>query len=166
MHHVDTAEHIDDTDGDESQSLLETGEQVTMPLDYQSLMPDQVNKLQKLLHEFPQLTSDKLGCTDVLGYDVIVGDAPPIRQQPYRVPLATQETMERERDKILKLGAIKLYSSSWASPVVQINKINGDMHFCVVFCELNPVAVFDAYPMPQVDILERMGPANTCPLWT
>ena len=74
----DTAEHIDDTDGDESQSLLETGEQVTMPLDYQSLMPDQVNELQKLLHEFPQLTSDKVGCADVLEHDVIVGDAPPI----------------------------------------------------------------------------------------
>jgi len=118
LHHVDiyTAEHIDDTDGDESQSLLETGEQVTMPLDYQSLMPGQLNELQKLLHEFPQLTSDKLGCTDVLEHDVIAGDAPPTRQQPYRVPLAMQETIQRERDKILKLGAIKPYSSSWASP--------------------------------------------------
>ena len=74
--------------------------------------------------------------------------------------------MERERDKILKLGAIKLYSSSWASLIVQINKKNGDMHFCAIFCELNPVAVFDAYTIPQVDILESMGPANTCPLWT
>jgi len=33
------------------------------------------------------LTSDKLGRTDVLEHDVNVGDAPPIRQQPYRVPL-------------------------------------------------------------------------------
>ena len=50
---------------------------LTTPLDYQSLMPDQVTELQKPLHEFPQLMSD-MGHTDVLEHDVNVGDAPPI----------------------------------------------------------------------------------------
>ena len=67
LHHIDSPEQaVIDTDGDESQYLLETGEPVTVPLDYQSLMPDQVTELQELLHKFPQLTSDKLGRTDVL----------------------------------------------------------------------------------------------------
>jgi len=65
-------------------------------------MLDQVTELQKPLHEFPQLTSD-MGHTDVLEHDVNVGDAPPIRQQPYRVPLAMRHTMERELDKMLQL---------------------------------------------------------------
>ena len=83
LHHIDPPEQaVIDTDEDESQYLLETGEPVTVPLDYQYLIPDQVTELQKLLHEFPQLTSDKLGHTDVLEHDVNVGDASPIRQQP------------------------------------------------------------------------------------
>ena len=89
LHHTyPPKQAVINTDGDESQYLLETGEPVTVPLDYQSLMPDQVTELQEVLHEFPQLMSDKLGCTDVLEHDVNVGDAPPIRQQPYRIPLA------------------------------------------------------------------------------
>ena len=97
LHHIDPPEQaVIDTDGDESQYLLETGEPVTVPLDYQSLTPDQVAELQELLHKFPELTSDKLGRTDVLEHDVNVRDAPPIRQQPYQVPLAMRDTMERE----------------------------------------------------------------------
>jgi len=104
LHQIDPFEQaVINTDGDESQYLLETGEPVTVPLDYQSLIPDQVTELQELLHKFPELTSDKLGRTDVLEHDVNVGDAPPIRQQPYRVPLAMRHTMERELDKMLQL---------------------------------------------------------------
>ena len=104
LHHIDSPEQaVIDTDGDESQYLLETGEPVTVPLDYQSRMPDQVAELRELLHKFPELTSDKVGCTDVVEHDVKVGDAPPIRQQPYRVPLAMRHTMERELDKMLQL---------------------------------------------------------------
>ena len=74
LHHIDPPEQaVIDTDGDESQYLLETGEPVTVPLDYQSLTPEQVIELQELLHKFPELTSDKLGCTDVLEHDVNVG---------------------------------------------------------------------------------------------
>ena len=68
------------------------------------------------------LTSDKLGRTDVMEHDVNVGDAPPIRQQPYRVPLPMWDTMERELDKMLKLGVIQPSSSPWASPVVLVEK--------------------------------------------
>ena len=66
LHHIDdpSEQAVIDTDGDE---------QVTMPLDYQSLTLDQVTELQKLLHKFPQLTSDKLGCTDVLEHNVKCG---------------------------------------------------------------------------------------------
>ena len=55
LHHIDdpSEQAVIDTDGDE---------QVTMPLYYQSLTLDQVTELQKLLHKFPQLTSDKQGC--------------------------------------------------------------------------------------------------------
>ena len=86
---------------------------VTVPLDYQSLMPDQVTELLELLHEFPQLMSDKLGRTDVLENDVNVGDAPSIRQQPYRVPLTMRDTIERELDKMLELGVTQPSSSPW-----------------------------------------------------
>ena len=46
-----------------------------------------------------------------------------------------QDTMERERDKMLKFGAVKQFSSPWASPVVLVEKKNEDVRFYVDFCK-------------------------------
>ena len=58
--------------------------------------------------------------------------------------------MERELDNRLKLGVLQPSSSPWASPVVLVEKKKDDVRFCVDFRKLNQVAVFEAYPMPQV----------------
>ena len=62
---------------------------------------------------------------------------------------------------MLELGAIQPSSSPWASPVVLVEKKDGNVHFCVDYCKVNQVAKVDAYPMPRAeDVLEEMGPAK------
>ena len=41
--------------------------------------------------------------------------------------------------------------SLWASPIVLIEKKDGELGFCVDFRKLNQVARFDAYPMLLVE---------------
>ena len=103
----------------------------------------------------------QLGRTTITNHTVNVGDASPIRQHPYRVPLAMRDKVKGEIDKMLKLGAIQSSSSPWASPVVLVEKKNGDVFFCVDYRKVNQVAKFDAYPMPRVeDVLEGVGSAK------
>ena len=61
----------------------------------------------------------------------------------------------------MELGAVQPSSSPWASPVVLVEKKDGDVRFCVDYRKVNQVAKFDAYPMPRVeDVLEEVGPAK------
>ena len=118
-------------------------------------------ELQQLLQKFPQVTGTKLGCTTVAEHTVDTSGTVPIRQRPYRVPLAMRETMKKELDKMLELGVVQPSASPWASPVVLVEKKDGDVRFCVDYRKVNEVARFDAYPMPRVEeVLEQVGPAK------
>ncbi len=147
------------------------------------LTPEQTAEISKLLQEFPRVTGDELGHTTVTEHTVTTGDAAPIRQPPYRVPIALKDTMKKELDRMLQLGVAEPSSSPWASPVVLAEKKDGGVRFCVDalghhlrslqrrrtgvrFCvdyrKVNQVAKFDAYPMPRIEeVLEQVGPA-TC----
>ena len=62
---------------------------------------------------------------------------------------------------MLELGVIQCSSSPWASPVVLVEKKDGDVCFCIDYHKVNQVAKFDAYPMPRVEyVLEDVGPAK------
>ena len=39
--------------------------------------------------------------------------------------------LKKEIDKMLELGAMQPSASPWASPVVLIEKKDGEVHFCV-----------------------------------
>ena len=150
----------------ETEYLLETSstQQKLTPEALSHLTADQATQLERLLEEFSDVSGAQLGRTTVTEHTVDVGDTPPIRQHPYRVPLAMRDTVRKEIDKMLELGAIQPSSSPWASPVVLVEKKDGDVHFCVDYRKVNQVAKFDAYPMPRVeDVLEEVGPVRYIP---
>ena len=171
-HHDDSvvsllALRTEDTDchGDdklEEEYLLETSSQQELTRGATThLTTDQALEIEKLLQESPGVTGTTLGRTTVTEHTLDVGDATPIRQHPYRVPLAMREVVKKEIDKMLELGAIQPSASPWASPVVLVEKKDGEICFCVDYRKLNQMARFDAYPMPRVEeVLETVGPAK------
>ena len=70
-----------------------------------------------------------LGRTTVTEDAMDVGDATPIREHPYRVPLAMREVVKKEIGKMLELGAIQPSASPWASPVILVEKKYGEVRF-------------------------------------
>ncbi|KAL1259048.1 hypothetical protein QQF64_009625 [Cirrhinus molitorella] len=73
-----------------------------------------------------------------------------VRQRPYRVPEACRHAIEKEIQKMLKLGVIEPSRSPWSSPIVLVPKPDGTLRFCNDYRHLNEISDFDSYPMPRV----------------
>ena len=100
--------------------------------------------------------ADSFGYCDLIPFTIDTGDARPIRQRPYRVPLAKRKVIEDQIQDMLQDGIIEPSTSPWASPITLVPK--GDSwRFCVDYRTLNAVTKKDSYPLPLIqDIFNRL----------
>lgn len=54
---------------------------------------------------------------------------------------------------MLRMGVIEPSHLKWWSPIVLVPKSDRSIRFCMDYQEVSKLAQFDAYPMPQADIL-------------
>jgi len=110
-------------------------------------------------HVWP--SSGKLGKTHLVDHPIDVQGAQPIRQRPYRVPETKKQAIAREVEKMLLSNVIEPSASPWSSPVVLLEKPDGEYRFCVDYRKLNAVTKKDAYPLPRIDeTLDALGNAS------
>uniref|UniRef100_A0A3B3R2R2 Gypsy retrotransposon integrase-like protein 1 n=1 Tax=Paramormyrops kingsleyae TaxID=1676925 RepID=A0A3B3R2R2_9TELE len=115
------------------------------------LSPQARVELIALINEFPAIFGDTPTQTHLLEHDIDVGDASPIKQRFYRVPLVKREFLDAEVDYMLRNDIAEPSSSSWASPCVLVPKPDDTLRFCTDFRKVNAVTKPDAFPLPRVD---------------
>ena len=117
--------------------------------------------MKQLLAEYKEVFRDEPGRTTMAEYDVITGDAQPVRLPTYRLPHAYREPVKQEMEEMLDSGIIVPSQSPWSAPIVPVTKKDGSLRLCVDFRRLNSVSKADAYPMPRVDeLIDRLGKAK------
>ena len=125
------------------------------------LEPNQKVQLLELLNEMNITKNPKLGKVDEIKHRIDVGDSKPIKQHPYRVPMAKREIIDEEVEKMLVKEVISPSVSPWSSPIVLVAKPDGSTRFCIDYREVNNVTKKDAYPLPRVDdTLDALGGAK------
>ena len=97
------------------------------------------------------LEGDNLGRIDVWTHKIETGDAPPVRQNPYRVSAKERQQIEDAVTDMLAKGVIVPNVSSWASPVTLVPKRDGSIRFCVDYRKLNAITKDDVYPIPHLE---------------
>jgi hypothetical protein len=83
----------------------------------------------------------------------------PIKQKPYKIPVHLVNTVEKELEKMLKLGWIERSDPPYTSPMVIVKKRDSpEIRICVSYKRLNAITLIDPTPQPDIeDILEKLG---------
>ncbi|KAK3085966.1 hypothetical protein FSP39_011423 [Pinctada imbricata] len=96
--------------------------------------------------------SDKdIGQTSLVEHTIETGDARPIKQRPYRIPLAKRFLAEAEIRDMAERGIIEPSNSPWCSNLVMVTKKDGSVRFCLDFRKLNACTIKDSQPLPRID---------------
>ena len=125
----------------------------------------QTTRLNSLLDKYSMIFAEidlELGSASQVKCKLNTGDAPPIKQGPYRIPFLESPLVENHlMTKMMSADIIRPSTSPWASPIVIVDKKDKSKHFCVDFRRVNACTVPNSYPLPQIDdILASLGGAK------
>ncbi|MEI3777136.1 RNase H-like domain-containing protein [Pectobacterium brasiliense] len=130
---------------------------------YNNLTIQQKSILNTIIEKFNQINTEKvgLGRTNLVQHKIDTGDHAPIKQRYYPLSPIKQKALEDELDRMLKLGVVSPSQSPWNSPVVMVEKANGELRLCLDSRKLNAVSKPDAYPLPYINqILDHLNNAK------
>jgi hypothetical protein len=110
--------------------------------------------IEEYLDLFCNEETGVLSSTTKSCHKIRIGDALPIKKNPYRVPYVLREEMKRQLDEMLAKGVITPCASPWAAPVILVPKKSPEgkpkYRFCTDFRSLNSVTVTQVYPIPDI----------------
>ena len=108
--------------------------------------------IKDLKNKFPRVFSEGLGeCTKTEVKFELKEAVKPVFKPKRNVPFAALETVDKELERLEKLGVIsKLVYSDWSSPVVIVKKRNDKIRLCADFSTgLNDCLKDHTYPLPS-----------------
>ena len=103
-------------------------------------------------------TDFDLGRTHLVQHVIDTGLHRPFKQSLRRHTLNHLEVIDKHVSEMLRNDVIELAISACASNVVLIRKTNGQLRFCVDYCQLNLHTYKDSYPLSRIDTcLDSLG---------
>lgn len=120
-----------------------------------------LQKFHALLEEYRDcfaLNLAELGETKLTEMHIKLLDDTPVVYNPYRMSLKEREQLQVIIEDLLQHGIIRESTSSYASPVILVNKKNGEKRLCIDYRALNRKTLKDKYPLPRIeDQLDSLG---------
>ena len=107
----------------------------------------------KLLMQYSNVFANDgadMGCIKNCTHSIDVGNSPPIKQSPRRIPPHRLEEVEKLVEDMEANNVIEPSNSPWASPIVLVKKKDGSTRFCIDYRKLNSVTRRDSHPMPRI----------------
>jgi len=112
--------------------------------DDQIVLSDQEsNTFISLLNRYEHIFSDKPGKITDFQCQIRVKPGDPIYQRPYPIPVSRIPKVDAEIQRMLDLQIIEKSTSPWSSPIVCIEKKNGDIRLCLDARKINTVIIPD-----------------------
>jgi hypothetical protein len=136
--------------------------------DFGLLGRDAIPKLGTYIHQVGQSDTENIYLPTIKNIKAsmqLIGDVPPTFCRARTVPLAMQEKVAAELDRLERMGVISKQTEGVAnaSPIVWVRKPDGKLRMCVDYkVHVNKKIKTDAYPIPKIEtIFSKMKNANT-----
>lgn len=115
------------------------------------LLPEEMVIFNELLWKYEHIFSENPGkiADHECQINVIPGE--PIYQKPYPIPISKLEKMDKEVARMLHLGIIEPSDSPWSSPIVGVEKRNGEVRLCLDARKINTRIVPDRERPTNID---------------
>ena len=86
----------------------------------------QRKELTEVINQYREVFPDVPSKTNLIDYDVDVGDSAPVKQHPYRVSPMKKElhVLNKEVQYMLKNDIIEESQSNWSSPCILVTKLD------------------------------------------
>lgn len=127
------------------------GDDEISSIDLSHLPVDKKEVALKVLNKYTKVLTKKLGCTNVLEYDIILNDLTPVRNAPYSLSPPKMEFIRGLIKKLLDLGVIRPSKSSYASPAFLVPKGEDDFRMVIDYRDLNRKVDIEAVPIPDIN---------------
>ena len=95
------------------------------------------------------ISDGDLGTTHMVQHRIEMGNALPIRIQPWQNSLCKHDEIEWQVTNLIQQGKVKESSSPWSFTVLLATKKDSSQRLCMDNCQLNAVMVKDAFPLPR-----------------
>ena len=84
-----------------------------------------------------------------------------VNKAPYRIPHAKQKKLDKTIADMLSEGVITRSKSSFNSPLIIVEKPNGEIRPCIDYRALNEMTIPVTFPIPRIsDLLNSLGKSN------
>jgi len=137
-------------------AIIEQPEQATEQSQQATTYSEVPNQIQEVLMQFAPIFAEPQGLPPHREYDHAISLHPtvaPVNARPYRYSPLHKDEIERQVSEMLKSGVIVPSMSPFASPVLLVQKKDGEWRFCIDYHRLNELMIKNTFPMPVIDEL-------------
>jgi len=118
----------------------------------QVTISDQENEqFDTLMKKYTHIFSDRPGRITAFECQIRTTKGTPIYQKPYPIPVSKSNSIDKEIQRMLELGIIETSTSPWSSPMVGIEKKNGELRICIDARKINTRIIPDRERPMNID---------------
>jgi len=117
---------------------------------------DEQEQFNSIIKKYQHIFSDSPEKIKQFECQIRVTPGEPIYQKPYPIPMSKAIKTDKEIQRMMSLGIIEHSSSPWSSPMVGVEKKNGDIRICLDARKINTRIIPDRErPMNMEDIMNK-----------
>jgi len=120
--------------------------------------------ISKVIYKYSAVFSKNkmdIGKTDIVKHQIITTNDVPVSQPLRKVPLSLEPKIETLIENLKSNEIIRDSTSPWSSPIVAVQKPDGQVRMCVDYRKLNSLTERPIFPIPDANLLfDTLGESN------